>query len=354
MSTTRGFLHMSFDLDHYFPERVNDSPWLAAHTLNHLLQLPADRELILPICSLGTRFEELSELGSCVLPPLYHEALGGRLKQQILERITICFPYHELCESRHRKHPQLRIVELPPRQAPAVSAPRILAFSVDTAVEEHGPHLPLSTDTLQSYAVLQRLAQETDGLLVGPPLEYGQLTWGLPFGFSVDLTADLLREYVRNFANAMLDWIDPESLFVVDVHGSQIHRTAIVEGLQASQSRRFRFRWLHEPLVGFAADRGDQHAGGVETALIEFINPQLVDPDHWPDGIDALADKQMPFATAVELTPDLAQFTRYVEKHSLNGIVGDIYNYRQLDSAVLMSDMLNTARLDLQQLSTNP
>ena len=57
---------MSFDLDHYFPERVNVSPWLAAHTLNHLLQLPADRELILPICSLGTRFEELAELGSFV------------------------------------------------------------------------------------------------------------------------------------------------------------------------------------------------------------------------------------------------------------------------------------------------
>ena len=228
---------MTFDLDNYFPERINDSPWLAAHTLDSLLQLPADHDLVLPICSLGTRFEELSELGSLVLPPLYHEALSDRLKQQILERIATCFPFHELCAARRQPHPQLRIVELPQRPPPAIAAPRILAFSVDTAVEEHGPHLPLSTDTLQSYAVLHRLAQETDGLLVGPPLEYGQLTWGLPFGYSVDLTADLLQEYVRNYANAMLEWIDPESVFVVDVHGSLVHRTAIVAGLQASISR---------------------------------------------------------------------------------------------------------------------
>ena len=42
--------------------------------------------------------------------------------------------------------------------------PRILAFSVDTAVEEHGPHLPLATDRIQSYAVLAKLAEETAGL----------------------------------------------------------------------------------------------------------------------------------------------------------------------------------------------
>jgi len=344
---------MTFDLDHYFPERINDSRWLAAHTLEHLLQLPADQDLVLPICSLGTRFEELSELGSLVLPPLYHEALDDGLKQQILERIAVCFPFHTLCAARREPHPQLRIVELPQRPPPAVAAPRILAFSVDTAVEEHGPHLPLSTDTLQSYAVLQRLAQETDGLLVGPPLEYGQLTWGLPFGYSVDLTADVLREYVRNYANALLDWIHPESMFVVDVHGSLVHRTAIVSGLQDSAVATFQFRWLHDPLVRFAAERGDQHAGGVETALIELINPQLVDPAHWPQEIDGLAAGQMSFDTAVELTPDLAALTRYVEENSLNGIVGDICNYRRLDAAVLMSEMLDTARSDLQQLAAS-
>ena len=344
---------MSFDFEHYFPKRVNDSPWLTAHTLEHLLQVSADQELILPICSLGTCFEELAELGSLVLPPLYHEALDDGLKQQILQRIAVCFPVHEFSASRLGAHPRLRIVEMSPRPAPAVSAPRILAFSVDTAVEEHGPHLPLATDTIQSYAVLQRLAETTDDLLIGPPVEYGQLTWGLPFGFSVDLTADILRDYVRNFTNALIEWLNPTGLYVVDVHGSLVHRTAIAAGLQASHAERFQFRWLHEPLISFAAERGDQHAGGVETALIELINPQLIDPGHWPNGIDALAEKQMPFNTAVELTPDLAAFTRYVEQHALNGIVGDICNYRELDADELMSKMLEVARADLQQLKAN-
>lgn len=38
--------------------------------------------------------------------------------------------------------------------------------------------------------------------MAGPPLEYGQLTWGLPFGMSIDITAALLTRYVRGYVDA--------------------------------------------------------------------------------------------------------------------------------------------------------
>ena len=61
----------------------------------------------------------------------------------------------------------MEIVELPRASlARPARAPRIVAFSVDTAVEHHGPHLPLATDRIQSYAVLKQIAEEVDGLLV--------------------------------------------------------------------------------------------------------------------------------------------------------------------------------------------
>lgn len=100
-----------------------------------------------------------------------------------MAQILRCFPkYGDEVGNSSR----LRIVDVPGKNSEAGIAPRVLAFSVDTAVEEHGPHLPLGTDTIQSYSVLQELADTVDGFEVGRPLEYGQLTWGLPFGFSVD------------------------------------------------------------------------------------------------------------------------------------------------------------------------
>ena len=88
---------------------------------------------------------------------------------------------------------------------------------------------------------------------------------------------------------------------MVDVHGSPVHRRAIQDGLAASGVEHFRFRWLHEPLVEFAADRGDQHAGGVETAVIEAIEPGLLDPRWWPGRINELAAGEMTFEQALQI-----------------------------------------------------
>ena len=335
----------------YLPHEVNTGSWLTAYTLERLQQLDAGIEVVLPICSLGTPYEQIGKLGEFVLPPLFHEALDPELKQKIVAQIQSCFPYHELLRPHRAAGPRLRVLECsataPPPGPPNSS---VLAFSVDTAVEEHGPHLPLSTDTIQSYGVLELLAEEYDDVELGPPVEYGQLTWGLPFGFSVDLTAPLLTRYVTGFVNAVLDTRQPSALYVVDVHGSIIHRQAIVAGLQNSRATCWRFRWLHEPLVEFASQRGDQHAGGVETAIVEKLNPRLVDRHWWPARCDEIAAHQMSFERAVELSADLQQFVTFVATHSLNGVVGDIRNYDRLNAGLLLDRMLAVGRRDIEAL----
>jgi creatinine amidohydrolase/Fe(II)-dependent formamide hydrolase-like protein len=334
----------------YLPTQVNHGPFLAAHSWYVLRERLARDDAVLPICSLRTSLDELKQLGPLVLPPLYHEALDDGLKAALLSRINQCFPYFVGTKARASGPGRLNVAELSPRSASREDSPRILAFSVDTAVEEHGPHLPLATDTIQSYAVLQQLAKDIPGLVLGPPVEYGQLTWGLPFGMSIDITAPLLTRYVTNFVNAVLDWCAPEALYVVDVHGSIIHRTAIQEGLAASRCQRWAFRWLHEPLMEFAGERGDQHAGGVETSLIHHISPNLVDSRWWPKRIDELVAKQMTLQEAIELSPKLEQFIARVERDGLNGIVGDVRNFFAVDAETMFARMLDVARRDVAGL----
>jgi creatinine amidohydrolase/Fe(II)-dependent formamide hydrolase-like protein len=334
-------------LDDYLPSRVNSGTWIAAWTLNRLQELPEDTEFVLPICSLATPFAECAQLGPFTLPPLYHEALDDSLKQRIIDRILTCFPHHN--DQTHNAR-RVRVVELPRLKLPQTAKPKIVAFSVDTALEEHGPHLPLGTDTIQSYSVLRKLRDTVDGFEIFRPIEYGQLTWGLPFGFSIDLTTPILTEYVARFSDAVANWLKPQALYVVDVHGSISHRQAIVDGLGRSDVARWAFRWLHEPLTEFASARGDQHAGGVETALVEMVSRDLIDAAWFPDRIDEIAAGQMSFQQAVELTPDLAAFKGAVARNNFNGVIGDIHNHTSLDAPLMFQRMLDVARHDVDQL----
>jgi creatinine amidohydrolase/Fe(II)-dependent formamide hydrolase-like protein len=149
----------------------------------------------------------------------------------------------------------------------------------------------------------------------------------------------------------MQQWLQPDYMYVVDVHGSIVHRNAIVRGLGESRVSRWSFRWLYDPIVQFAGDRGDQHAGGVETALVERANHALVDRSWWPERIGEIKDRQMDMEFAIEMTPHLSWFIKEVESNSYNGIVGDVQNYYNVDADLMFERMLAITRGDLAKLT---
>ena len=343
------------DCSFCLPEKINAGPLLTSYSLPKLKEQIKYECPVLPIVSLGTPADLIADIGPLVLPPLYHEAMTPELKSNLLERIRYCFPYYWESGQRKSLETDLLVVEMPKYEWPAPDVGKVVCFSVDTAVEEHGPHLPLGTDTIQSYAVLDQLKRRFPEIILAPPVEYGHLTWGLPFGLSIDITPGLLVQYVAGYTDAIMKWLQPKGIYVVDVHGSIVHRQAIEEGLRISACDHYRFRWLHEPLIQFAGERGDQHAGGVETALIELISPDLVDKSLFPDKMLGIKAGQMNMDEASELSDNLPAFVKRVEqsldtKTPLNGIVGDIENYEYLDAQEMMQRMWNVASDDLKTL----
>ncbi len=137
---------------------------------------------------------------------------------------------------------------------------------------------------------------------------------------------------------------------MVDVHGSAQHRAAIAAALAASHVRRATFRWLHEPLKEWVWDAGDAHAGGAETAMIEHIRSDLVDPAWWPARSADLQRHQMPQAEAMELAKDLPRFIAVAESSSWNGIVGKIEICDRNRAGEMMSLAISTAVEDVRQL----
>jgi creatinine amidohydrolase len=162
------------------------------------------------------------------------------------------------------------------------------------ALEEHGPHLPLGTDTFHALEVVRRVAGRRP-VLVAPPLFYGMCRSTREHPGTVSISGDALRALLLSVGREFYrqGW---RNLVFVSGHAGGTHISAVVEaaeGLLAELSEaKIAVVNLLELLREVLADkpdlvhtRGDSHAGEVETAIMMAAYPHLVQgtaPEEWP------------------------------------------------------------------------
>jgi creatinine amidohydrolase len=141
------------------------------------------------------------------------------------------------------------------------------------ATEPHGPHAPLSTDTLISVGICERAAERLEGeipVLVLPAMPYGVTRYGSAFPGVVSISEDTLRSLVTEIAESV------GSLVLVNSH----FEPEQVETLRATGlplldlTRRASAERLTDE---FRA--GSCHAGRYETSLVLADRPELVHAD---------------------------------------------------------------------------
>jgi creatinine amidohydrolase len=147
------------------------------------------------------------------------------------------------------------------------------------AVEPHGPHAPLGTDTLISVGMCERAAAKLDDAVVLPPLPFGVTRYGAAFAGAIGISEATLRAVVLDVATA-LDQQGFRRLVIVNNHfePEQVAtlRAAAEEAgaLYLDLVRRRNAQRLTEEFR-----RGSCHAGRYETSLVLADAPQLVDPE---------------------------------------------------------------------------
>lgn len=145
-----------------------------------------------------------------------------------------------------------------------VAAERLLVVPVGST-EQHGPHLPLSTDTDVAVAVADRLAAERADVLVAPALPYGAS--GEHAGFAGTLSIGLaalelvLVELVRS-ADAF------RGVVLVSGHGGNADAVNAAVRTLAAEGR--------DVLAWAPRIAGDAHAGRTETSLLLALCPDRV------------------------------------------------------------------------------
>jgi creatinine amidohydrolase len=143
------------------------------------------------------------------------------------------------------------------------------------ALEQHGPHLPLGTNTYIADAVSRRLSARL-GLLCAPALPYGV---NLPGSHRFPGTAGLSRKTLHRALNELLAWWEDHGVsefVIITAHRSQAHMDALLLALP-SKSRTTVFDLFGIDVGDLLQEvEGPAHAGELETSLMLRLAPELV------------------------------------------------------------------------------
>jgi creatinine amidohydrolase len=193
----------------------------------------------------------------------------------------------------------MRLAELTSSQLERLADP--VALWPVGAVEPHGPHAPLGTDTLISVGMCERAAARLDNAVVLPPLPFGVTRYGAAFAGAIGISEQTLRAVVLDVAKSVAD-NGFRRLVIVNNHfePEQVAtlRSAADEAgaLYLDLVRRRNAERLTDEFR-----RGSCHAGRYETSLVLADAPELIETTELPPN-----EVDMPAAIAAGRTDFLA------------------------------------------------
>jgi len=135
------------------------------------------------------------------------------------------------------------------------------------SVEQHGHHLPLTTDTTIADAVARAAVPALDGALLAPALAYGASGEHEGFPGTVSIGTPALTGLLVEYGRSACRWAG--RLLVVNGHGGNLDALRAAVPLLRSEGRDV--AWFPCAVAG-----GDAHAGRTETSLMLHVEPEGV------------------------------------------------------------------------------
>jgi len=217
-----------------------------------------------------------------------------------------------------RARPDRELAGLTWTEIEPVAARRLLALPVG-ATEQHGPHLPLGTDTMIATALAARLAEARPDVCLAPAVAFGSSGEHAAFAGTLSIGQHALELVVTELVRSADAFA---GVVIVSGHGGNAVPLARAAATLMAEGRRVTV-WTPRPPAG-----GDAHAGRTETSLLLALNPAAVRLDA------AEAGDGRPLA---ELLPLLE--SSGVAAVSPNGVLGDPTGATAAEGAALLDEL---------------
>ncbi len=142
---------------------------------------------------------------------------------------------------------------------------QVLAVPVGST-EQHGPHLPLSTDTDIAFALASGLARRRADVVVAPSVPYGASGEHAGFAGTLSIGHEALELLLVELVRSATDTF--EHVVLVNGHGGNAPSLAAACARLRDESRNV--------LVWSPRWGGDAHAGRTETSVMLALDPLRV------------------------------------------------------------------------------
>lgn len=182
-----------------------------------------------------------------------------------------------------------------PQVKAAIDAGQRTIVAAAGSMEQHGPHMPMQTDTLLGTFLADAIVERLPGVLRGPTIPFGVSEHHMPFAGTITLDTETFKTVVRQYV-ASLAAHGFETIIIVPSHGGNFLPLRALEeetGGKIGGARFIAYSDLNEfirPMFavaeadGLTAAQAGAHAGEAETSLVLAANGSLVEMEYAEEG----------------------------------------------------------------------
>ena len=193
-------------------------------------------------------------------------------------------------------------------EAHSLAGSRTLVIPIGST-EQHGPHLPLGTDTLVVEALCRALAEaDPEQVLLSPTISVGASDEHRGFTGTLSVGTEALAAYLQALAASASGF---RTIMFATTHGGNLPAMRLAARGLGAGGTRCRWWWPGAAPSALVRD-GDLHAGWLETSIMLHVAPQLVRLGLASPGAVASGDKLMAMMRS-----------QGVAAVSANGVIGD-------------------------------